>query len=760
MMDASSLDVEPVSEQPLMDESASRRVPSSTGHEHTNIRSCLVCRKRKIKCDKQHPCENCAKAKVECVFPPPGRASRRHDSPDPELVNRVRRLESVLSTLSSHLGEDTIRRVIQHSAGGPGKTTTVEQPTPPYTIVAAISTQYSTNEHQPQGPSPQPQQGSDTGRLVKEGGKDRYLGDSFWTSLQLEVETEDASTDGWDYDAESYSSYNPISEYNLLFPQGSTNIDLKEFHPTSVDKRWQMWALYRDNVQPMLGVFHLMTLEHFFQKADGALQNTPKSIELSMFCIYYGAVTSIDQDDCQTYFGRERNVLLARYRFCIERLLIETRFLETDDIFVLQAFCTFLIILRRHDPFLSWKMCGLAIRLAQSLGIHRDGSGLGLSAFESEIRRRIAWQLCNIDAPASEDFACDPSILEMGSFDVRIPMNVNTCDLQPGTIELPTEVQGFTDSTFLLVHVEITCLWREVFDSRRRTANEAEKAVERMTDAEKDDWIEQHGARLEQKYLKHCSLSVPLQWVTIMFTRFMLLELRLNVHKPLKNVSRLSASRRGELLECSIECIEILYRLHNDRRSEKWAWYFKSYAQWHALAFVLYELGQPTHNRHAERAWRAVERTMTCRWDCPSENYRGSHQWNTMLRMLDRARARRSSSSRIRSNPSMASHDPRPSFMGNDAVSREGAPIHSIDATQVSYEEPSVLGSYDFESLYGFISLEVPSSTMGSSGIAPADDLSNKTTETVKQSAGILDPSTIDNSHANNYNLFFNDHSP
>ncbi|KAI1370236.1 hypothetical protein F4677DRAFT_369955 [Hypoxylon crocopeplum] len=758
MMDASSLDVEPGSEPQPMDESASqRRAPSLTGNQLTNIRSCLVCRKRKVKCDKQHPCENCTRAKVECVFPPPGRA-RRHGSPDPELMSRLRRLEGVVNTLGSHFGEDTIRRVIQESAASHGKTITAEQPTSPGIIAAAATAQDSTSGPPPQGPSPRSQQSSDAGRLVKEGGKDRYLGNSFWASLQLEVETEESSVDGWDHDAQSVSSHNPVSDYDILFPRGSTTSDLKEFHPTSADERWQMWALYLDNVQPMLGVFHLMSLEHFFRLPDSALQTVPKSIELSMFCIYYGAVTSIDHDDCQTYFSQERSVLLGRYRFCIERLLVETRFIETDDVFVLQAFCTYLIVLRRHDPFLSWKMCGLAIRLAQSLGIHRDGSGLGLSAFESEIRRRIAWQLCNIDAPASEDFACDPSILEMSSFDVRMPMNINTSDLQPGSIELPTEKQGFTDSTFLLVHVEVTCLWREVFDSRRRAETEVEKAIEAMTDVEKDAWIEQRGERLEQRYLRHCSLSVPLQWVTIMYMRFMLLELKLNVHKPLKNVSRLSAARRDELLVCSIECVEILYRLQNDRRSEKWAWYFKSYAQWHALAFVLHELAQPTHSRHADRAWRAVERTMACRWECPSENYRGSHQWNTMLRMLDKARARRSSGSRARSNPSTVSHESRLSFTGNGVFSNEVTPTHPIHAAQVPYKESSA-PSFDFEALYGFNSSQAPTSMMCSDGTGAMDNLSNKATEIAEQSRGVFDPSAMDDSHGDNYSLFFGEKS-
>lgn len=32
------------------------------------ITSCLECRRRKLKCDKQHPCTNCVKTKRDCLF--------------------------------------------------------------------------------------------------------------------------------------------------------------------------------------------------------------------------------------------------------------------------------------------------------------------------------------------------------------------------------------------------------------------------------------------------------------------------------------------------------------------------------------------------------------------------------------------------------------------------------------------------------------------------------------------------------------------
>ena len=65
-----------------------------------NPRSCVTCRKRKVKCDKVHPCSNCNRAHIECVFPAPGRAPRKvrklGEGRDKELMERLRRLEGVV----------------------------------------------------------------------------------------------------------------------------------------------------------------------------------------------------------------------------------------------------------------------------------------------------------------------------------------------------------------------------------------------------------------------------------------------------------------------------------------------------------------------------------------------------------------------------------------------------------------------------------------------------------------------------------------
>ncbi|KAL3302278.1 Fungal-trans multi-domain protein [Colletotrichum asianum] len=433
---------------------------SGASAQTTAVRSCLLCRRRKVKCDKKKPCDGCSKAGVECVYPM-GRASRRQGTPDPELTNRLKRLEDVVRRLGSFIGEEGIQQALQTAAPpsphGPQQSVSASDNNPSATPPPVSMEQDRYEKPQKTAESPE------TGRLIREEGKGRYISGSFWASLGVELGGEHytAEDPGYDADFESLESHVLAHNFDSIFGNSTAQpVDICTLHPTSGAYRWKMWSLYKQNVHPVVSLFHLPSLEQWFHESTEVAFGIPRNMELAMFCIYYGAVTSIDDEDCQSLFDMERSHLLAKYRLGVEKCLVRAGFMDTDDRLVLEALCAFLIILRRHDARLSWKLSGLAIRLSQSVGIHRDGCTLHLPFFEAEMRRRLAWQLCNIDAPAQEDYACDPSMLEMSSFDAGMPINVNDCDLTPDLLERPPQRHGFTDSTFLRVHVEVTRLWR------------------------------------------------------------------------------------------------------------------------------------------------------------------------------------------------------------------------------------------------------------------------------------------------------------
>lgn len=60
--------------------------------------SCVLCQQRKVRCDKNKPCANCVKAKVECrVVPPQPPRRRKKRLQERDLFERLKNYESLLS---------------------------------------------------------------------------------------------------------------------------------------------------------------------------------------------------------------------------------------------------------------------------------------------------------------------------------------------------------------------------------------------------------------------------------------------------------------------------------------------------------------------------------------------------------------------------------------------------------------------------------------------------------------------------------------
>ncbi|KAI1487406.1 hypothetical protein F5X96DRAFT_150373 [Biscogniauxia mediterranea] len=72
--------------------------PDSSFVKVTRGHSCVLCQQRKVRCDKKKPCSNCVKAGVECrVVPPQPPRRRKKRIPERDLVDRLRKYETLLS---------------------------------------------------------------------------------------------------------------------------------------------------------------------------------------------------------------------------------------------------------------------------------------------------------------------------------------------------------------------------------------------------------------------------------------------------------------------------------------------------------------------------------------------------------------------------------------------------------------------------------------------------------------------------------------
>lgn len=166
----------------------------------------------------------------------------------------------------------------------------------------------------------------------------------------------------------------------------------------------RFWEIFKENVDPLVKIFHRPTTEKTLMEAVKDLDHISKPLEVMMFTIYFAAVTSLSDEECMNTTGIDKESALRKYRFGLEQAMARAGFLSTTELVIIQSFTLFLICVRRHDDTrFVWTMTGLLIRLAQALGLQRDGEQFGLSPYEVEMRRRLWWHIVHLDVRASED---------------------------------------------------------------------------------------------------------------------------------------------------------------------------------------------------------------------------------------------------------------------------------------------------------------------------------------------------------------------
>ena len=88
----------------------------------SSSRSCKECRRRKIKCDRNHPCSYCVKVDIQCIYPSvegPSRPQQRPKTTSPavsESATRIQVLEDQVQRLEARLAEMESRAVVSRSA--------------------------------------------------------------------------------------------------------------------------------------------------------------------------------------------------------------------------------------------------------------------------------------------------------------------------------------------------------------------------------------------------------------------------------------------------------------------------------------------------------------------------------------------------------------------------------------------------------------------------------------------------------------------
>ncbi|KIW22409.1 uncharacterized protein PV07_12297 [Cladophialophora immunda] len=123
--------------------------------------------------------------------------------------------------------------------------------------------------------------------------------------------------------------------------------------------------------------------------------------------------------------------------------------LETGSLSLVQAFAMAANYLqKRNRPNSGYNYGGIALRLAISLGLHKEFRGWQTAPFKKEIRRRVWWSLCVLDVGATVTYGRPLNWPQVG-VDIPFPVNVHEKDLQMDSPSYPPEVNEATIYTYV-----------------------------------------------------------------------------------------------------------------------------------------------------------------------------------------------------------------------------------------------------------------------------------------------------------------------
>jgi hypothetical protein len=470
-----------------------------------------------------------------------------------------------------------------------------------------------------------PGQGNKGGQLLVDHGKSRFIENNLWTSLSDEVRPTlpvfvwflltprkfQAKEAIAEYSEDEDEDGSPVEEStDFMFGYTPTSSSIQQLHPTP-DQISGLWQVFLDNINPMTKIMHQPTFQATLVKASSNLENLPKGLEALMFSIYGAAVFSIDDDECVVKFGEPKKTLLARYRHATRKALARARFMGTSDIQVLQAFLLYLLTMREeYDSRTVWTLAGVASRMAQGMGIHRDGTTLGVSPFETEMRRRLWWQIAIMDFRSAE-LSGSGRFGDFGLSDTQPPSNVNDADIFPEMTAPPVPQTRPTEMIACLLRCEFGHFWKEKMQSRARISFENLRLASTWLTSleERDAHIDELERRIEEKYLKYCDPSIPIQLLCMVIGRAAVNSMRLMAHHPRKyaNPDDVPASERDYIWDLSVKLLESDNLSHASKGLRRFMWHSNVYFQWQALVYLLNEMRTHAWGDRVDRAWEQVD---------------------------------------------------------------------------------------------------------------------------------------------------------
>ncbi|GAW20568.1 hypothetical protein ANO14919_100760 [Xylariales sp. No.14919] len=434
-------------------------------------RSCEECRRRKVKCDRNHPCSHCVLTKCRCLY----NVGQRPLAGHPERLgrggsfydNRLPAERSVDTTLDFNLAprqrlsfdssssvfgsagaeSHAVSHPTSHPAGFPG-TNDFE------------AAGFTGRARSPKGATPQSKSSStleasrapapltpsyghgDTAALVLN--KSRLFGRTHWTNAVHEFKKIASFTRSEARNTAEQVAGPPLKtairtlmqqckqlSRNAKTPRPGRLLSCPEPIVSSLETADHLVHLYESNFEDAFRILHKPSFRREYERYKTAPADVADVTILKIqLVIAIGCGLCPELGDAREVYGSARRWLYAAQDWLSAP--VEKNRLSLAAI---QVHC--LLILARQvlsvGGDLSWVAIGTLLRSAVQMGLHRDPKHFPqMSVFQAEMRKRLWATILELNAQASLDSGMPPGI-SYDDFDTGPPANINDEDIDETT---------------------------------------------------------------------------------------------------------------------------------------------------------------------------------------------------------------------------------------------------------------------------------------------------------------------------------------
>jgi hypothetical protein len=261
---------------------------------------------------------------------------------------------------------------------------------------------------------------------------------------------------------------------------------------------------------------------------------------------------------------------------------------------------------QRHGESL-YVLSGIGVRLARKMGLHIDGSMLGLSPFETELRRRLWHHIFNADCGIADFIGTKPS-LDVILSDTKPPLNIEDEDLYPDMESAPPERNGITTMALRLIKYDVMSFFKDSMPDGVYTSNDLFHRRD-VSMAEKDRKISQLEDLLERKYLRYCDPSESLHFFVSILCRVVICNMRVLSHMRSRHPTthKVSQKERDVVIKHGLKLLEYVNLIQTSPMVRKYIWQIGNSQIWLSIVCVLLEARNRKTGSEVDRIWEQIE---------------------------------------------------------------------------------------------------------------------------------------------------------